>query len=292
MKFVELRDLKTERLVLRRMRFDDLYDYYERLCSDGNVTRYMKFEPHQDIGETLARLEKTLAEYDEGGRYCWVLTVKGEDELIGIFDLLGFDEEDNSCTFAYMLGENWWGKGYATEAMKAVFAFALEELEVDCIKGSHFSSNTASGAVMRKAGMTHVGTIPGKYEKQGLLHDAEIYELRRAAPAALTANEYQQKAMGTLNPAMSKRDALINGVMGLCGEAGECIDLVKKHLHQGHELDAKAIAKELGDVAWYLAETAYALDLSLEDILRGNLEKLKSRYPQGFESDRSINREK
>ena len=45
-------------------------------------------------------------------------------------------------------------------------------------------------------------------------------------------------------------------------------------------------------MAWYLAETAYALDLSLEDILRGNLEKLKNRYPQGFDSQRSINREK
>ena len=96
--------------------------------------------------------------------------------------------------------------------------------------------------------------------------------------------------MGTLNPAMSKRDVLINGVMGLCGEAGECIDLVKKHLHQGHELDTRAMARELGDVAWYLAETAYALDLSLEDILRGNLEKLKTRYPKGFDSERSINR--
>ena len=108
----------------------------------------------------------------------------------------------------------------------------------------------------------------------------------------MTGNEYQRLAMTTLNPALDKRDVLINGVMGLCGEAGECIDLVKKHLHQGHELDTRAIAKELGDVAWYLAETAYALDLSLEDILRGNLEKLKNRYPQGFDSQRSINREK
>ena len=290
MKFAEMKDLVTERLVLRRMSFDDLYNYYERICSDGNVTRYMKFEPHQDIGETLARLEKTLAEYEEGGRYCGVITVKGEDELIGIFDLLELDESDSSCTFAYMLGESWWGKGYATEAMKAVFHFAFEELEVELIRGSHFSGNAASGAVMRKAGMTHIGTVPGKYEKQGQLHDGEIYELRRAAPAALTANEYQQKAMQTLNPELSKRDVLINGVMGLCGEAGECIDLVKKHLHQGHELDTRAMAKELGDVAWYLAETAYALDLSLEDILRGNLEKLKTRYPKGFDSARSINR--
>ena len=290
MNIAELKELETERLILRRMGFDDLYNYYERICSDGNVTRYMKFEPHQDIGETLAQLEKTLAEYEAGGRYCWVITVKGEDELIGIFDLMGFDEKDNSCTFAYMLGQPWWGRGYATEAMKAVFRFAFEELDVECIKGSHFSANAASGAVMRKAGMTHVGTIPGKYEKLGVSHDAEIYELRRTPPAPLTANEYQTLAMGTMNTDMTKEQILLNGVMGLCGESGECVDLLKKHLFQGHELDREKLAAELGDVAWYLAETAYALGLSLEEILRGNLAKLKKRYPQGFDSERSINR--
>ena len=83
---------------------------------------------------------------------------------------------------------------------------------------------------------------------------------------------------------------LINGVMGLCGEAGEAIDLVKKHLHQGHALDRQALAKELGDIAWYLAETAYALEIPLEDILKANLTKLKERYPDGFSRDASINR--
>ena len=57
-----------------------------------------------------------------------------------------------------------------------------------------------------------------------------------------------------------------------------------------HDLDREKLAKELGDVAWYLAETAYALDLSLEQILRGNLDKLQKRYPKGFDADRSINR--
>ena len=52
----------------------------------------------------------------------------------------------------------------------------------------------------------------------------------------MTANEYQKRALSTLNPALEKGDVLINGVMGLCGEAGEAIDLVKKHLHQGHPL--------------------------------------------------------
>ena len=104
----------------------------------------------------------------------------------------------------------------------------------------------------------------------------------------MTINEYQTLAMTTLNPELSKKDVLINGVMGLCGEAGEAIDIVKKHLHQGHELDKDKLAKELGDIAWYLAETAWALDIPLEGILQGNIDKLKKRFPEGFSSERSI----
>lgn len=106
----------------------------------------------------------------------------------------------------------------------------------------------------------------------------------------MTINEYQRLAMKTLNPELSKKDILINGVMGLCGESGEAIDIVKKWLAQGHELDEEHLAKELGDVAWYLAETAFALDIPLEDILAANIEKLKKRYPEGFASERSIRR--
>ena len=106
----------------------------------------------------------------------------------------------------------------------------------------------------------------------------------------MTINEYQQLAMRTLNPALDKKDVLINGVMGLCGESGEAIDLVKKHLAQGHALDREALIKELGDVAWYLAETAYALDVPLEEVLERNIAKLKARYPQGFDTARSENR--
>ena len=53
----------------------------------------------------------------------------------------------------------------------------------------------------------------------------------------MNANEYQQLAMRTLNPELSRKDILINSVMGLCGESGEAIDIVKKWLAQGHELD-------------------------------------------------------
>ena len=103
-------------------------------------------------------------------------------------------------------------------------------------------------------------------------------------------NEYQKLAMRTLNPKLSEKDVLINGVMGLCGESGEVIDIVKKHLAQGHELDKHAIFDELGDVAWYLAEIAEVLGFKLEDILQNNIDKLKKRYPEGFETEKSVNR--
>ena len=63
----------------------------------------------------------------------------------------------------------------------------------------------------------------------------------------MTINEYQKLAMTTLNPELSPKDVLINGVMGLCGESGEAIDIVKKWLAQGHELDKEKLAKELGE---------------------------------------------
>ncbi len=104
----------------------------------------------------------------------------------------------------------------------------------------------------------------------------------------MNVNEYQELAMKTLNPDLNKKETLINSVMGLCGESGEAIDIVKKWMAHGHELDKEHLAKELGDIAWYLAEAATALDLSLEEILQANIDKLKKRYPEGFDSKKSL----
>ena len=106
----------------------------------------------------------------------------------------------------------------------------------------------------------------------------------------MTINEYQRLAMTTLNPELSEKDVLINGVMVLCGESGEAIDIVKKWLAQGHELDKEKLAKELGDICWYLAETATVLGYDLEDIMAANIEKLRKRYPEGFDAQKSIHR--
>lgn len=106
----------------------------------------------------------------------------------------------------------------------------------------------------------------------------------------MTVSEYQKLAMTTLNPELDRSEILLNSVMGLCGEAGEAIDLVKKHRMQGHPFDRGRFARELGDIAWYLAEAATAVDMDLEDVLRMNIEKLKKRYPEGFSPEKSVNR--
>lgn len=106
----------------------------------------------------------------------------------------------------------------------------------------------------------------------------------------MTGTEYQKKAMRTASE-KNKMDLLENGVMGLCGEAGECIDVVKKYLYQGHKLDKLKLKDELGDVLWYVAITCQALGITLDDVMEHNVKKLLLRYPDGFEAERSIHRE-
>lgn len=103
-------------------------------------------------------------------------------------------------------------------------------------------------------------------------------------------DEYQEKAMRTAGVYDTVTDELLNGLMGLNGEAGEALDILKKHLFQGHTLDEEHIKKELGDCLWYIALAADSLGISLEDIAIQNIEKLEKRYPTGFDTELSVNR--
>lgn len=107
----------------------------------------------------------------------------------------------------------------------------------------------------------------------------------------MTINEYQKEAMRTASSMEYERNGmLINAALGLCGEGGEVADIVKKATFQGHELDKEHIAKELGDVAWYLAVGAQAIGYDLETIFQMNVDKLRARYPDGFSADKSLHR--
>ena len=106
----------------------------------------------------------------------------------------------------------------------------------------------------------------------------------------MTGNGYQRLAMRTCSiPYDDKEGMLRHAVFGLCSEAGEVAGILQK-VYQGHAFNKEHMMKELGDCQWMIAEACEALGVTLEDVMEMNVEKLKARYPKGFEAERSLNR--
>ena len=102
--------------------------------------------------------------------------------------------------------------------------------------------------------------------------------------------EFQRVSTRTLNKELSKEQQVSNMIFGSNGELGEVTDILKKHLYQGHRIDKQHLAEEIGDTLFYIVNLCTLYNLDIEDILQGNVDKLKKRFPNGFESNRSINR--
>lgn len=177
MRYYPIQTLTTRRLVLRRLELSDVPAYFQHLGSSAAVTEHMLWQPHQSLAESEASIRKVLSRYETGRCYRWAIVRREDGQLLGLVELLRFNEETGTCSFAYMLGQPFWNQGYATEALEAAFAFAFHKMQVQAITADHFAENPASGAVMRKAGMVFQRRLPQKYEKQGILHDALEYTI-------------------------------------------------------------------------------------------------------------------
>ena len=106
----------------------------------------------------------------------------------------------------------------------------------------------------------------------------------------MTGNDYQKLAKRTCNiPYDKKKDMLRHAVFGLASEAGEVAGILQKE-YQGHEFDESHIKKELGDCLWMIAEACTALGFDMDDVMNTNIEKLKARFPEGFDVDKDLNR--
>ena len=103
----------------------------------------------------------------------------------------------------------------------------------------------------------------------------------------MTGSEYQKLAMRTANENCRN---LSNVGLGLTGEAGECAEIIKKHLHHEHPLNREHLLKEISDTLWYVALGCEVLGANLDDVMQLNIDKLKARYPDGFSADKSLHR--
>jgi NTP pyrophosphatase (non-canonical NTP hydrolase) len=103
-------------------------------------------------------------------------------------------------------------------------------------------------------------------------------------------NEYQKQALRTEQIERSGPELLTKNALGLAGEAGEYVELVKKHVFHGKDIDRAKVVKELGDVLWYVAASARVLGIDLEEVASTNVEKLRQRYPEGYSHEASAAR--
>lgn len=105
--------------------------------------------------------------------------------------------------------------------------------------------------------------------------------------------EYEKEMQRTAGEFIKlDENGLALGAMGISGEAGEVTDYIKKVLFHNHELSENKLIEELGDVLWYVAYLSKVIGTDLETIANRNIEKLKKRYPKGWDPERSIHRDK
>ena len=106
----------------------------------------------------------------------------------------------------------------------------------------------------------------------------------------MDANGYQNLAERTINKELSKTELVLHALHGMSGEVGEIHSLYQK-VYQGHDMDVEHLKKEVGDLMWFIAEFCTANGFTLAEIMGMNIEKLMARFPDGFETDKSLHRQ-
>ena len=93
---------------------------------------------------------------------------------------------------------------------------------------------------------------------------------------------FQREARRSLRDDLPYEATRSNMCMGLAGEIGEVIDIMKKHIYQGKELDITDVIEEVGDVLWYIANFCNVNNITMDECMESNIKKLRKRFPNGF----------
>lgn len=105
----------------------------------------------------------------------------------------------------------------------------------------------------------------------------------------MTLNEYQELAARTINPELTASQQVRHALFGIASETGELLGLWQKAM-QGHDINDEHMLKECGDILWMLAELLTATGYTLDDVAHMNIDKLRARYPDGFDTEHSLHR--
>jgi RimJ/RimL family protein N-acetyltransferase len=148
--------IETERLVLRKPRTTDAPAVFEGWAQDHEATRYLTWRPHQRMEETQGFLESCLAAWERGIRFPYMITLRETDEVIGMIDPR---IEGPKVGMGYVLARRHWGRGYATEATRALIEWAFQQSSIYRVYATTDVENIASRRVLEKVGMQREGTL-------------------------------------------------------------------------------------------------------------------------------------
>ena len=173
--------LETERLILRKVTRDDAFVAFDNWTNDLKTARYVVWEPHGIIDNTIQLFEKWEKEYDNPHTYRWIVYVKELEQAIGTIDAVRVSVNQKTAEIGYCYGSKFWGKGYATEALTKVIDYLLNEVGFELIEAKHLVGNPASGRVMEKSGMKYDATLRKRmidsYDNERV--DVKIYSITK-----------------------------------------------------------------------------------------------------------------
>lgn len=172
--------VETDRLILRRLSVDDAEAIYTNWASDNEVTKYLTWPSHQSVEVSRAYANYCAENYSSLSCYQWGIELKATHELIGQISVANVIDELESMELGWVIGRNYWGKGYMPEAAAKVLDILFDEVGANCVFAEHDTNNPKSGRVMQKIGMKFEGILrQAGRNNQGIV-DCARYSMIRA----------------------------------------------------------------------------------------------------------------
>ncbi len=174
------KELETDRLKLRKFELTDVEAVYDNWANDSDVTKYLMWPTHTDVGVTSSVLSEWVNRYNDDTFYQWAIVLKSNgSDPIGSISIVKMDDGIEMVHVGYCIGKKWWHQGITSEALSELIRFFFEEVKVNRVESRHDTKNPNSGKVMKKCGMIFEGTIKqGDWNNQGIC-DYSMYGLVR-----------------------------------------------------------------------------------------------------------------
>lgn len=171
--FKNIPTLETERLILRRMRPSDLTDVHD-YSRRYEVSEFLLWYPHDELSFTKRYLKIVDTQYKRGEFYDWAVVNKSDGRVIGTAGFPRFNLFNNSAEISYVLNSDYWGKGLAPEAARAVITFGFEVLQLHRMEARYMVGNVGSKRVTEKCGMREEGILRESVYAKGKYVDVAI----------------------------------------------------------------------------------------------------------------------